>query len=66
MRKYLHSVASHALTARRYVVEKIIGHRFNKGVLEFDVKWQGYEDPKDRTWEPEENMCDHNFYAMRA
>jgi len=39
-----------------YVVEKIIGHRFNKGVLEFDVKWQGYENPKDRTWEPEENM----------
>ncbi|KAF1922597.1 uncharacterized protein M421DRAFT_77704, partial [Didymella exigua CBS 183.55] len=39
-----------------FVVEKIIGHRFNKGVLEFDVKWQGYEDPRDRTWEPEENM----------
>ena len=29
-------------------------------MLEFDVKWQGYEDPKDRTWEPEENM-----YAKR-
>ncbi|KZM28269.1 uncharacterized protein EKO05_0010743 [Ascochyta rabiei] len=39
-----------------YVVEKILGHRFNKGVLEFDVKWQGYDDPADRTWEPEENM----------
>ncbi|KAJ4400366.1 hypothetical protein N0V91_008722 [Didymella pomorum] len=39
-----------------YVVEKILGHRFNKGVLEFDVKWQGYEDLEDRTWEPEENM----------
>jgi chromobox protein 1 len=39
-----------------YVVEKIMGHRFNKGVLEFDVKWQGYENPKDRTWEPEANM----------
>ncbi|KAF2998528.1 hypothetical protein E8E13_004762 [Curvularia kusanoi] len=39
-----------------YVVEKIIGHRFNKGVLEFDVKWQGYENPKDRTWESEENL----------
>jgi chromobox protein 1 len=50
-----------ALTRRaRYVVEKILGHRFNKGKLEFDVKWQGYENPKDRTWEPEENM-----YALR-
>ncbi|KAJ4340615.1 hypothetical protein N0V95_007440 [Ascochyta clinopodiicola] len=39
-----------------YVVEKILGHRFSKGVLEFDVKWQGYDNPKDRTWEPEENM----------
>ena len=29
-------------------------------MLEFDVKWQGYENPSDRTWEPEENM-----YAMR-
>ncbi|OAL54735.1 hypothetical protein IQ07DRAFT_559028 [Pyrenochaeta sp. DS3sAY3a] len=39
-----------------YVVEKILGHRFVKGTLEFDVKWQGYADPKDRTWEPEANM----------
>ncbi|KAJ4371841.1 hypothetical protein N0V86_008395 [Didymella sp. IMI 355093] len=39
-----------------YIVERILGHRFNKGVLEFDVKWQGYENPEDRTWEPEENM----------
>ncbi|KAF3036529.1 hypothetical protein E8E11_004770 [Didymella keratinophila] len=40
-----------------YVVEKILGHRFNRsGTLEFDVKWQGYENPKDRTWEPEANM----------
>lgn len=33
-----------------------MGHRFKNGVLEFDVKWQGYDNPKDRTWEPEENM----------
>ena len=25
------------------------------------MKWQGYDNPKDRTWEPEENM-----YARRA
>lgn len=39
-----------------YIVEKIIGHRFSKGVLEYDVKWQGYDNPRDRTWEPEQNM----------
>ncbi|KAI4620400.1 uncharacterized protein J4E84_010027 [Alternaria hordeiaustralica] len=39
-----------------YVVEAIHGHRFTKGVLQFDVKWEGYDDPKDRTWEAEENM----------
>jgi chromobox protein 1 len=38
------------------VVEKVIAHKFVKGRLVFDVKWQGYDDPKDRTWEPEENM----------
>ncbi|KAG9187179.1 hypothetical protein G6011_05050 [Alternaria panax] len=39
-----------------YVVEAIHNHRFHKGVLQFDVKWEGYDDPKDRTWEAEENM----------
>jgi chromobox protein 1 len=38
------------------VVEAIHGHRFQKGVLQFDVKWEGYDDPKDRTWETEDNM----------
>lgn len=27
-----------------------------QGSLVFEVKWQGYENPKDRTWEPEENL----------
>ncbi|KAL5114317.1 hypothetical protein ACEQ8H_007792 [Pleosporales sp. CAS-2024a] len=39
-----------------YVVEKILAHKFVKGELVFHVKWQGYDDPKDRTWEPEANM----------
>ncbi|KAL1801211.1 hypothetical protein ACET3X_001553 [Alternaria dauci] len=39
-----------------YVVEAIFNHRFNKGLLQFDVKWEGYDDPKERTWESEENM----------
>ncbi|PSN75496.1 hypothetical protein BS50DRAFT_582176 [Corynespora cassiicola Philippines] len=39
-----------------YVVEKIVGHRFVGNACEYDVKWQGYDDPADRTWEPEDNL----------
>ncbi|KAH3914196.1 hypothetical protein HBI56_052130 [Parastagonospora nodorum] len=40
-----------------YIVERIMGHKFVKGELVFNVKWQGYDDPKDQTWEPEANMA---------
>ncbi|KAF1850400.1 chromo-domain-containing protein [Cucurbitaria berberidis CBS 394.84] len=39
-----------------YIVEKVLGHRIRKGELEYHVKWQGYDDPADHTWEPEQNM----------
>ncbi|KAL4989937.1 hypothetical protein BDW68DRAFT_57049 [Aspergillus falconensis] len=40
-----------------YVVEKILGHSFKRdGTLLFQVKWQGYDDPKDETLEPEANL----------
>ncbi|KAL2835256.1 hypothetical protein BDW59DRAFT_156077 [Aspergillus cavernicola] len=40
-----------------YVVEKIMGHSFKSdGTLLFQVKWQGYDDPKDQTVEPEVNL----------
>ncbi|KAL2002815.1 hypothetical protein VTN02DRAFT_5858 [Thermoascus thermophilus] len=39
-----------------YVVEKILGHEWVKGTLMFLVKWKGYDDPKDQTLEPEENL----------
>ncbi|KAL4943643.1 hypothetical protein BDV06DRAFT_131438 [Aspergillus oleicola] len=40
-----------------YVVEKILGHSFKAdGTLLLQVKWQGYDDPKDQTVEPEENL----------
>ncbi|KAL4792031.1 hypothetical protein BDV19DRAFT_281825 [Aspergillus venezuelensis] len=40
-----------------YVVEKILGHSFKgDGTLLLQVKWQGYDDPKDQTVEPEENL----------
>jgi hypothetical protein len=40
-----------------YVVEKILKHAFDNGKLcLYEVKWMGYENPEDRTWEPEENL----------
>jgi hypothetical protein len=47
------------LTNPRYVVEKILSHRWEKstGMLKFEVKWEGWEKKSDRTWEPEENLA---------
>ncbi|RPA84120.1 hypothetical protein BJ508DRAFT_412849 [Ascobolus immersus RN42] len=38
-----------------YIVEKIKAHKFEKGKLMLLVKWKGYDDPADETWEPEAN-----------
>ncbi|KAF2670652.1 hypothetical protein BT63DRAFT_424593 [Microthyrium microscopicum] len=40
-----------------FIVEEIKAHRFDKDVLKFHVKWQGYPALKDHTWEPEENLA---------
>ncbi|KAF3937046.1 hypothetical protein ABW19_dt0210562 [Dactylella cylindrospora] len=41
-----------------YIVEKIMGHKFEDGVLKYLVKWQGYEKKSDQTWEPEDTLED--------
>ncbi|BCS04399.1 chromo domain-containing protein [Aspergillus luchuensis] len=42
-----------------YAVEKIMNHDWaKKGDLLLQVKWQGYDDPADMTWEPEENLLE--------
>jgi chromobox protein 1 len=33
-----------------------MGHKFERGTLKLEVKWQGYDDPSDRTWETESNL----------
>ena len=39
-----------------YVVEKIISHSFQKKKTIYLIKWAGYEDESDQTWEPIDNL----------
>lgn len=40
-----------------YRVEKIIQHGYGKGgVVIYQIKWLGYDDEADLTWEPVENL----------
>ncbi|KAK7185804.1 uncharacterized protein CC84DRAFT_1222471 [Paraphaeosphaeria sporulosa] len=39
-----------------YVVEGIVAHKTVKGKVLYHVKWQGYDDPADMTWEGEDNL----------
>ncbi|KAI5460645.1 hypothetical protein BGZ63DRAFT_329010, partial [Mariannaea sp. PMI_226] len=40
-----------------YIVEEIEGHYVDKNETIFlKVKWEGYEEEDDRTWEPEDNL----------
>ncbi|KAF9729486.1 hypothetical protein PMIN06_011034 [Paraphaeosphaeria minitans] len=39
-----------------YVVEEIVAHKTVKGRVLYHVKWQGYDDPADMTWEGEDNL----------
>ncbi|KAF2741868.1 chromo-domain-containing protein [Sporormia fimetaria CBS 119925] len=42
--------------AEVYVVERILSHKISRGKTVYKVKWQGYDDEADMTWEPEENL----------
>jgi len=39
-----------------YEVERIVDKRVVDGVTEYLVKWKGWENEEDQTWEPEENL----------
>ena len=39
-----------------YVVEKILAHKLRKNKIFFLIKWEGFDDPKDNTWEQLENL----------
>ena len=49
-----HYTNSHTDCMIEYEVEKIMAHRNKKGkLMEYHIKWLGYEDPADDSWEPE-------------
>jgi len=42
--------------AEVYEVEKLLEKKVKKGKTEYLVKWKGYEDEAENTWEPVENL----------
>ena len=44
------------MSDEEYEVEKIISKRMRKGKIEYLVKWKGWENPEDNTWEPIANL----------
>ena len=41
---------------RAYEVEKVLQRREMRGKVEYLIKWTGYDDEKDNSWEPEANI----------
>merc|ERR1712130_449944 len=39
-----------------FEIEKIINKRITNGITEFLVKWKGWDNEEDQTWEPEDNL----------
>ncbi|KAI9733977.1 MAG: hypothetical protein M1834_002634 [Cirrosporium novae-zelandiae] len=52
--------------AEVYAVEEIEDYRFDKGVLKLKVRWKGYPEESDKTWEPEENILDGAAETLQA
>ena len=44
------------MSEEEYEVESIVDKRFRKGRTEYFVKWKGWDNPDDNTWEPADNL----------
>merc|ERR1739838_788365 len=44
------------MSDEEYEVEAIINKRFRKGRTEYLVKWKGWDNADDNTWEPADNL----------
>lgn len=49
-----------------FQVEKILDHKTVKGGILYRIKWLGYDDVADETWEPEENLYASHRYTRIA
>jgi hypothetical protein len=47
--------------AQEFVVEAVLNHSrgSKRGEYDFQIKWLGYNDPKDITWQPWANVKDN-------
>jgi hypothetical protein len=52
-----------ASVQKKFVVEKIVGKRKNKGKVEYLIKWKGYDDA-DNTYEPYKQLVEDGFAEM--
>jgi chromobox protein 1 len=42
--------------SKQYEVEEILGKKLDKkGNISYLIKWKGYDNPEDNTWEPKKN-----------
>ena len=48
--------ATEESTESVFEVEKILDKRIVKGKTEYFLKWKGYDDPAENTWEPKANL----------
>ena len=48
-----------------YEVEKILDVRENGRRTEYLVKWKGWENPEDKTWEPEKSLADGSAALLK-
>jgi len=44
------------MSDEEYEVETIINKRIRRGKVEYQVKWKGWDNPDDNTWEPVANL----------
>ncbi|KAG8459960.1 hypothetical protein KFE25_011009 [Diacronema lutheri] len=52
--------------AIEYPMEAILAERKHRGKAQFLIKWTGYDDPDDTTWEPESHLCADDVAEFRA
>jgi hypothetical protein len=46
-------------------IEKLVDHDLETGYLFYLVKWAGWDDPEDMTWEPEQNIRECRYHLAQ-